>query len=156
MGAQEFGQLVEAERLKRRWTRSKLAVTVGILEDGTALDATQIRRIIEGTRKLNRDVIGRLIAALGLDPAEAWEAALESADLKPPGLTVDMLRKLDLVASGSNELTARSVGQTALPVPAELQDAALLRRLGVANLERRRAERRRRLRLVPQVERRVA
>jgi transcriptional regulator with XRE-family HTH domain len=154
MGAQEFGQLVEAERLKRRWTRSKLAVTVGILEDGTALDATQIRRIIEGTRKLNRDIIGRLITALGLDPAEAWEAALESADLKPPGLTVDMLRKLDLVASAANELTERY--PNAVPIPAELDDAALLRRLGVPNLERRRAERRRRLRLVPQVERRAA
>jgi hypothetical protein len=41
-------------------------------------------------------------------------------------------------------------------VPAELDDAALLRRLGVPNLERRRAERRRRLRLVPQVEREAA
>lgn len=108
MGAQEFGQLVEAERQKRGWTRSKLAVSVGVLDDGSALDATQIRRIVEGTRKLNRDVIERLIDALGLDRAEAWEAALESADLKPPGLTADMLRRLHLVASDDSALAATS------------------------------------------------
>ena len=91
MGAQEFGQVVEAERLRRGWTRSKLAVVVGILDDGSALDATQIRRIVEGTRKLDHDIVRRLIEALDLDPYEAWPAS----GLIPPRLDAVMLRKLD-------------------------------------------------------------
>jgi len=115
MGAQEFGALIEAERLKRGWTRSKLAVMVGVLDDGSALDATQIRRIIDGTRKLDQDIVRRLIRALDLDPGDAWEAALESMNLRPPGLTADMLRKLDAnllaVAGASKHLpgTVRSL-----------------------------------------------
>ena len=89
MEAQDFGQLVEAERLKRGWTRSKLAVAVGILDDGSALDATQIRRIIEGTRKLDQDTVKRIIDALSLPEEEAWHAS----GLWPPDLDVDSYRR---------------------------------------------------------------
>jgi hypothetical protein len=87
-------------------------------------------------------LVQRLIELLDLDPAEAWA----TAGLWPPDLDVDGYRR--------HRLTARS--PNTIPIPDELDDPALLRRLGVPNLERRRAERRRRLRLVPQVERRAA
>jgi transcriptional regulator with XRE-family HTH domain len=89
MGAQEFGALIEAERLKRGWTRSKLAVMVGVLDDGSALDATQIRRIVEGIRKLTHELVQRLIAALDLPEEEAWHAA----GLWPPDLTIEDYRR---------------------------------------------------------------
>jgi transcriptional regulator with XRE-family HTH domain len=111
MGAQKFGQLVEAERLKRRWTRSKLAVAVGILEDGTALDATQIRRIIEGTRKLDQDTVQRIIEALDLDEEQAWFLS----GLWPPDLDIDGYRAyrhhlaaVGAIAEQGNPRTGRS------------------------------------------------
>jgi transcriptional regulator with XRE-family HTH domain len=113
MQAQEFGQLIEAERLRRGWTRSKLAVAVGILDDGSALDATQVRRIIEGTRKLDPEVVERLTAALHLDPSEAFAAA----QVLPHGFKADHFRKLGFFASQPSVV---SRGQRALRVPADL------------------------------------
>ena len=89
MAAREFGQLIEAERLRRGWTRSKLAVAVGILDDGSALDATQIRRIVQGTRKLDQDIVRRLIEALDLDADLSWHAA----GIWPPDLDVEGYRR---------------------------------------------------------------
>jgi len=97
MGAQEFGALVEAERRRKGWTRSKLAVMVGILDDGTALDATQIRRIVEGTRKLDQDTVRRIIQALDL-PDEEADAAWFASGLWPPGLSVEGYRRFKHLA----------------------------------------------------------
>lgn len=154
MGAQEFGQLVETERLARGWTRGKLAVAVGILNDGSALDATQIRRIVEGTRKLDQDIVSRLIHALTLNPDTAWHAA----GLWPPDLDVEEYRKLRL-ASAANGVTARKVAQP-LPLDVNATEFAQLidqnrPRLAVvvplAPRRDRRQEDRRRLRALPDV-----
>ncbi len=144
MGATEFGRLMGRAMAERGISQNRLASRLGELPDGRIFDATQIRLIRQGRRRLDHQLVQRLIELLDLDPAEAWA----TAGLWPPDLDMDGYRR--------HRLTARSVGQTALPVPVELQDAALLRRLGVPNLERRRVQRRRRLRLVPQVERRAA
>jgi hypothetical protein len=114
---------------------------------GKAFNAKQLKRWKDGERiqAIPRPVVLRIIEILDLPADETAELA----GVWPPRRTAAMLRELD---RSTSELTARYVGQTALPVPAELQDAALLRRLGVPNLERRRAERRRRPRLVPQME----
>jgi transcriptional regulator with XRE-family HTH domain len=141
MGTTEFGQLADAARRERGYSLARVAVGIGVLPDGGVLNETQVKRILEGRRSLDRHLIERLIDVLGLDRADAWEAALESADLKPPGLTADMLRKLDLVAAG-----AMKHSRGTLPVAPELEDADLLRRLGVPQLHvwrRRRDDRRR-------------
>ena len=136
------------EAMKRKgWGYNRLSVEIGVLPSGGIFNPTQIRRLRLGERKhMSHELLERLIDVLDLDPAEAWAAA----GLLPPGTTADMLRKLELVATTPSELTARLV---AIPLPVEFDDAALLRRLGMPHLERRRAERRRRLRLVPQVKR---
>jgi hypothetical protein len=154
MGAREFGLRVDHEMRERQIGASKLAARVGELPDGRVLDATGVRLIRQGRReKYDTELVVRIARAVGIDE----DLACHIAGVEQPDFDLDTYRRLKLLAAmPTNELTARSVGQTVLPVPAELQDAALLRRLGVANLERRRAERRRRLRLVPQVERRAA
>jgi transcriptional regulator with XRE-family HTH domain len=90
MGRKEFGQMIEAARLDRGWTRSKLAAGIGILPDGSALDATQVRRLVEGGRVLDPDLIRQLIKLLDLDPARAWEAS----GLLPPEMTAEDLRAI--------------------------------------------------------------
>lgn len=109
MGTKEFGQLADAARRQHGYSLARVAVGVGVLPDGGVLNETQVKRILEGRRALDTFLVERLIAVLGLDRADAWEAALESADLKPPGLTADMLRRLDLVATGSREVMPGNV-----------------------------------------------
>ncbi len=113
MGAQEFGALVEAERRRKGWTRSKLAVMVGILDDGTALDATQIRRIVEGTRKLDQDTVRRIIQALDL-PDEEADAAWFASGLWPPGLSVEGYRRFKhlAVVGASSDLPSPKSGRS--------------------------------------------
>jgi hypothetical protein len=113
---------------------------------GKAFNAKQLKRWKDGERiqAIPRPVVLRIIEILDLPADETAELA----GVWPPRRTAAMLRELD---RSTSELTARY--PNAVPIPAELDDAALLRRLGVPNLERRRAERRRRLWLVPQVER---
>jgi len=148
----------EAMARKRRpdgrpWGPYQLMGAIGLLEGDRPFNITQVQRLLSGERRsFSRRLIARLIEVLDFteeEQDELWHAA----ELWPGDLDLDTYRRLKLLAAmPASELTARYVGQTALPVPAELQDAALLRRLGVPNLERRRAERRRRPRLVPQME----
>jgi hypothetical protein len=151
MEGQEFGPLVKRAAKAKGVSQGRLGYLLTD-DDGPFIDSSRVRLLYEGKWRLTHATVERLIGILApyLDPAEAWAAA----GLLPPGTTADHLRKLDLVASATNELTARS--PNTIPLPVELDDPALLRRLGVPNLERRRAERRRRLRLVPQVEREMA
>jgi len=158
MGAQEYGALCKrhAEELGISQSRlaSRLMRAFALEEDEErTYDATTVRLIYDGRRKIDDKLFEKLNQLLGIPQDEAeytlgiWPSGFDLAEYR---------RVRHLAASTPSELTARRVGQTVLPVPAELQDAALARRLGVANLERRRVQRRRRLRLVPQVERRVA
>jgi hypothetical protein len=152
MGAREFGLRVDHEMRERQIGASKLAARVGELPDGRVLDATGVRLIRQGRReKYDTELVVRIARAVGLDE----DLACHIAGVEQPDFDLDTYRRLKLLAATpASELTARS--PNTIPLPVELDDPALLRRLGVANLERRRAERRRRLRLVPQVERRAA
>jgi hypothetical protein len=152
MGAREFGLMVDHEMRERQIGASKLAARVGELPDGRVLDATGVRLIRQGRReKYDTELVVRIARAVGLDE----DLACHIAGVEQPDFDLNTYRRLKLLAAmPANDLTARY--PNAVPIPAELDDAALLRRLGVPNLERCRAERRRRLRLVPQIERRVA
>jgi hypothetical protein len=95
MGAAEFGHLVRAGidatglsqgAVGRRVTKR--------LADDRGLDATQVRLVMEGRRRLDHDLVGAFVEVLGLDPAEAWHAA----GLWPPGLEADDYR--DFVTAG--------------------------------------------------------
>ena len=126
MGARQFGQLIEAERLRRGWTRSKLAVAVGILDDGSALDATQVRRIVEGTRKLDQDTVGRIVEALDLPEDETPEQpsrdrAWHASGIWPPDLDLEGYRRFRQLASTTSDgVTTRKLA--VLPVAPGLDE----------------------------------
>ncbi len=91
-----FGELVAEAMRRKRWGDYHVSAAIGLLPDNKVINNTQIRRIRTGERQhLTRDLVERLIDVLGLDPAEAWAAA----GLLPPGVTADMLRRLELVAT---------------------------------------------------------
>lgn len=90
MGAREFGRLVEQAMAAKEMSQARLAVLVGVLPEGRVLNETQIRRIREGSRRLDEVLVSRLIALLDLDPAEAWHAA----GLWPEGLDPEDLRDI--------------------------------------------------------------
>jgi hypothetical protein len=102
MGAREFGHLVEQAMAKKEMSQARLAVLVGILPEGRVLNETQIRRIREGSRRLDEVLVSRLIGLLDLDPAEAWHAA----GLWPQGLDPEDLR--DISELRAARLTAAS------------------------------------------------
>jgi len=148
-----FAEMVDGAAQRLGLNDYQLSAAIGLLEGNRVYHPKQVHRLRTGqVRHPDPEVVERLVTILRLDPNEAFAAAR----VLPHGFDAEHFRKLAFFTIPTDNLTARYVGQTVLPVPAELDDAALLRRLGVPNLERRRAERRRRLRLVPQVERRAA
>ena len=90
MGAYELGRLVDRAMIDIGMSQARLAVLVGELPDGRVLNETQVRRIREGSRRLDRVLVQRLIEALDLDPAESWAAA----ELWPPDLELSEYRRL--------------------------------------------------------------
>lgn len=129
MGRREFGQMIETARMARGWTRSKLAAGIGILPDGSALDATQVRRLVEGGRVLDPDLIYRLINLLELDPAEAWEAS----GVLPPDMTAEDLRAIweraatrAVTAAGRVASPARGGSSAAPPFTADQGEPEIL------------------------------
>jgi transcriptional regulator with XRE-family HTH domain len=109
MGAREFGRLVEQAMAKKEMSQARLAVLVGLLPEGRVLNETQIRRIREGSRRLDEVLVSRLIALLDLDPAEAWHAA----GLWPEGLDPEDLRDI------SELRAARLMAATRAALPSE-------------------------------------
>jgi hypothetical protein len=90
-----IGDLVDRAAKARRWGDQRVAFEIGVLPSEKVFNATQVKRLRRGERQnLSHELVQRLIDALGLDPAEAWAAS----GLLPPGVTADMLRKLDMVA----------------------------------------------------------
>jgi hypothetical protein len=108
MGAKEFGGLVERRMAELDISQNRLASRLGELEDGRIFDATQVRLIREGRRRLDHVLVSKLIDLLEIDPAEGWAAA----GLLPRGVTADMLRRLDIFAS--HDLASVATGRSAL------------------------------------------
>jgi|GEM_PF-3287486 len=90
MGAKEFGQLVTDRMEELGLSQNRLASRIGELEDGRIFDATQVRMLREGRRRLDHPLVARLIQVLGLDADPAVEMqAWEAAGLWPPGLSAE-------------------------------------------------------------------
>jgi len=88
MSLEEFGRLVAAGMARKGLGQGKLAVHIGVLPDGRTLDATQIRYIMQGTRRsLDGMLVQRIAEVLELDPAEAhYQAGTWPPDLSPEDL----------------------------------------------------------------------
>src|SRR5262245_19970986 len=71
-------------------------VTKRLADPDRGLDSTQIRLVIQGRRRLDEALVEAFIDVLGLDPYAAWEAALDTAGLKPPGFTAEGYRSFVL------------------------------------------------------------
>jgi hypothetical protein len=111
MSAQKFGAYVERRMAELGISQNRLASRLGELSDGRVFDATQVRMIREGRRRLDEELVGKLIELLDMDRAEAWH----QAGLWPPDLDVAKYRSL----------MAR---RPAMPVLATVADATPRRR----------------------------
>jgi transcriptional regulator with XRE-family HTH domain len=90
MAAPEFGDYLEEARRRRGWSLARVAIEIGVLSDERVFNETQVKRLLEGRRLLDAEIVQRSIEALDLDPPTAWE----KAGLWPPGLTAEQLRKV--------------------------------------------------------------
>jgi transcriptional regulator with XRE-family HTH domain len=147
----EFGQLIRAAMQDKGLSQGRVAVLVGLYDGDRYLDATQVRLLMNGTRKPTRGLVERLVEVLDLDPAEAWA----TAGITPPGFRADHFRKLAFFGAhgeqGTGWYRASPGHSVTLPVPDELD--TLIRRTRRDRRQRNRRQRnRRRLRLVPQLE----
>ncbi len=130
MEVQEFGPLVKRAAKAKGLSQGRLGYLLTD-DDGPFIDSSRVRLLYEGKWRLTHATVERLIDLLApyLDPAEAWAAS----GLLPPGVTADMLRKLDmhLVAAAASEHSPGKHGlylvpAAELPTDAELDD--LIRR----------------------------
>jgi hypothetical protein len=118
-----IGDLVDRAAKARRWGDQRVAFEIGVLPSEKVFNATQVKRLRRGERQnLSHELIQRLIDALDLDPAEAWAAA----GLLPPGVTADMLRRLDMeravVGASSDQPDPKSGRLLEWPAPRRSAD----------------------------------
>lgn len=92
MGTKDFGQLTKQAARAKGMSQGRLGYLL-TTPDGPFFDASQVRSIYLGHRRLTPELVERLIEILHphLDPYEAWPAA----GLKPPRLRPEHLRRLD-------------------------------------------------------------
>jgi hypothetical protein len=111
MGAAAFGRLVDQAMRDKGWGQGRVAVAIGVLPDGKVWDATRVGRLRAGkVRHLDRELVGRLVDVLDLDPAEAWEAA----GLWPPDLKADDYRDF-VTVGGIGAKTPSTTGSNPTP-----------------------------------------
>jgi transcriptional regulator with XRE-family HTH domain len=67
MSAKEFGDLVDHRMAELEISQRRLAMRLGELSDGRIFEATQIRLIREGRRRLDHELVQRLIDVLDMD-----------------------------------------------------------------------------------------
>lgn len=128
MEVQDFGPLVKRAAKAKGISQGRLGYLLTD-DEGPFIDSSRVRLLYEGKWRLTHATVERLIDLLApyLDPAEAWTAS----GLLPPGVTADMLRKLDLVGAHGNGLTARYTsgpGQPARQVQMPAEVVELIRR----------------------------
>ena len=113
MSAKEFGALMERRMAELGISQNRLASRLGELEDGRIFDATQVRLIREGRRRLDHVLVQRLIELLAMDEAQAWAAA----GLWPPDLDLEGYRRYrqEVVGAGT---TRSSLTQQFVRFPA--------------------------------------
>jgi hypothetical protein len=116
VGAIEFGQLISDRMGELELSQNRLASRIGELPDGRIFDATQVRMLREGRRRLDHMLVGRLIEVLGWDQdpedeAKAWLAA----GLAPEGATLEDYRD---IVSRRRRRTDRELEAATNPSPA--------------------------------------
>jgi len=101
-----------------------------VLPDGRTLDATQIRYIMQGTRRsLDGMLVQRIAEVLDLDPAEAhYQAGTWPPDLNPEDLPKlsDLLATRRMMAANRVASQAEGARSAAPPVLADQQEPEIL------------------------------
>lgn len=82
-----FGRLMKEGMEKTGLSQGRVGGLISNFREGPVFDATGVRLIMEGKRRLNHELVSKIIDVLQLDPLPAWEAA----GLWPPGLSADDL-----------------------------------------------------------------
>jgi len=70
-----FGKLMRDGMRRTGISQGKLGGRISDFEHGPIYDASAIRMLMGGQRRLNRKIVADIIDILGLDWAEAWAAA---------------------------------------------------------------------------------
>lgn len=86
-----FGRLMRTGMTHKNITQRRLGRMLSVDPDGPIFDATTIRMLQHGERRLTPELVATLIDVLELDWAEAWVAS----GLMPPEVTAEELRKID-------------------------------------------------------------
>jgi hypothetical protein len=145
--SEALGRMVDQAATEQGWTDSQLSSAIGLLPGRKSFHAKQVGRLRDGEYKhVPREVVGRLIPILSLDPDEAWAAS----GLLPPGVNAEELRRLrqfreSAVASASTEGSALKDQLASRSAPVTIVAERRGRRQG----ERRRLPRRHRDRRAP-------
>lgn len=91
MGAQEFGQRIDAEMRRQKIGPGKLAARIGELSDGRTFDTTGVKLMRESRRRsYDPELVQRIADALGMDRDEAYHIAR----VWPMDLDLDTYRAL--------------------------------------------------------------
>jgi hypothetical protein len=134
-----FAALVDGAARDLGLNDYQLSAAIGLLKGNRVYSPKQVHRLRAGeVVNPGPELVERLVTVLHLDPNEAFAAAR----VLPHGFKPDHFRRLEFFATTGAMKHSRGT----LPVAPELEDAELLRRLGVPQLHvwrRRRDDRRR-------------
>jgi hypothetical protein len=82
-----FGALMRAGLKRTGISQGKLGGRISDFEHGPVYDASAVRMLMSGQRRLNHKIVGQIIDILELDWAEAWAAS----GLLPPDVSAEEL-----------------------------------------------------------------
>ena len=135
-GTITFGELIRRKLAEHELSQSELARwLIRHLPEDYYFDATAVRLMLVGKRRLDEPVLELLCQRLGIDRAEAYKAL----GIWPPDLTIEGYRRFRSVAgdgegkrrkaadrrrASSARNTAFAVGATCIPLAAALADLA--------------------------------
>lgn len=113
MGAIEFGQLISQRMRELGLSQNRLGARIGELPDGRFFDATQVRMLREGRRRLDQMLVERIIHVLELDTDPATELkAWRTAGLWPPYLEPEDLPDLSELRAARTMAASRVAPRT--------------------------------------------
>jgi hypothetical protein len=129
-----FGKLMREGMHRAGISQGKLGGRISDFEQGPVYDASAIRMLMRGQRRLNHKIVAQIIEVLDLDWAEAWAAS----GLLPPDVSAAELEAIkarrrrrgdreirDLATSTEAASRARSGRNGDLSVPALLASRAV-------------------------------
>ena len=131
-GTASFGELLRRKLVEHDLSQSELARwLIRHLPDDYYFDATAVRLMLAGKRRIDARVLELLCQRLGIDLAEAYQAL----GIWPPDLTIEGYRRYRAVAgdgkrgadrrrSSTSRNTIYAVGAACLPIAAAIMDLA--------------------------------